>query len=281
MSLLPTLRSLRLLLAAAIVLWLAVGSGVAFGQAYPVCNRKPSPSDVEGAKGAHLAAKRFYDKGEYDNAIKFWETAYGFDCTAHRLLINIGNAYEKLGNKQRAITAFETYVKRAGRGADQTIKDKVVNLKKQLHKVEPIPTAPTATTTGTDIPIPPPDEDDDEPSNVGPWILVGTGGAVTLIGAILLGVGTGKVSEAEAECDDHKCPPGKEEYADIGNTGRILTGIGGVSLGLGLAAVAGGLVWYFVSGSDDDESADEEAASFSVTPVAGPGYGGIGIGGRF
>src|SRR5688572_16183839 len=79
---------------------------------YPQCTRKPSAADIEGAKGAHRAATQFYDRGDYDRAIQYWRDAYAFDCTAHAVLINIANAYEKRGDRTSAVATLETYLTR-------------------------------------------------------------------------------------------------------------------------------------------------------------------------
>ena len=47
---------------------------------------KASAADQEGAKGAHKAASQFYDRGDYEKAIRYWTDAYGFDCNAHGVL---------------------------------------------------------------------------------------------------------------------------------------------------------------------------------------------------
>jgi hypothetical protein len=237
---------------------------------YPQCDREPSPSDIEGAKGAHKAAELFYAKGNYDRAIQSWTDAYSFDCTAHRLLINIGNAHEKIGNKDKAIEAFETYLDRMGPDADPTIADKVENLRK-LAAPQPQP-QPQPVGNGDpnpiDSPPPPPDDNPEEPdeggdSSVAPFVLMGVGGVLVVVGAVLLGVGSSKVSDAEASCaiasggDPRNCGVGPESEAlkNDGNSGRTMMGVGAVGLGLGGAAVIGGVVWWLVSGSDDNDNA--------------------------
>src|SRR4029078_504190 len=97
--------------------------GVALGQPatpYPECpkDKKATAADVEGAKGAHKAATQFYDRGDYDRAIQYWRAAYSFDCTAHALLINTANAYEKKGNKPAAIATLEPFLARDPRSAE-------------------------------------------------------------------------------------------------------------------------------------------------------------------
>lgn len=75
------------------------------------CTRAPKPADVSAAKGAHKAAARFYERGDWDNAVRCWADAYGFDCTAHDLLVNIANALEKKGDRAGALATLEAYLK--------------------------------------------------------------------------------------------------------------------------------------------------------------------------
>jgi hypothetical protein len=51
--------------------------------------------------------------------------------------------------------------------------------------------------------------------------------------------------------------------------------IGGVVLGVGAAAIAGGLIWHFVFDKPKTQ------AAFEIRPDARPGYAGLGVGGSF
>jgi tetratricopeptide (TPR) repeat protein len=276
----PKLSPRSLLHAVAAAFLLLALAAVASAKAYPPCDRKPSPADIEGAKGAHKAAETHYNKGRYDRAIAAWEDAYNFDCTAHRLLINIGNAYEKLGQRQNAIEAFETYLDRAGDNADPTIADKVANLKAlQSQDQNPPPPPPTATATGTDTgtgPPPPPPDTAADPGP-GPWILVGAGAALTIAGVVMLAVGIDKINEADDECPNRKnCDP---EIADLGNEGRTLQGIGIAGAAVGVAAVGAGLLWYFLTG--DDSPAPATARAVTVQPLVSPWTAGVSVSAAF
>lgn len=259
----------HLIAAGGLVLTLAT---TASADTYPPCDHEPSPADIEGAKGAHKAAEAHYNKGRYDRAIAAWLDAYNFDCTAHRLLLNIGNAYEKLGDRPKAIEAFEIYLERAGDAADPTIADKVANLKalESAAQSGPTPTATataTTTATGPQPPPPPPPNGDDGPG-AGPWILVGAGGAVTIAGVILAIVGAGKISESEERCPGRECPAGDEDYIDVGNDGRVIQGVGIAAAVVGALAVGGGLTWYFLADSGDGSAAPQ--GRLQVTPWLSP-----------
>jgi tetratricopeptide (TPR) repeat protein len=289
----PTLGYVTRAIAAALALVLS--GGTAHAAPYPECERTPSSSDVDAAKGLHKAAEQYYAKGRYDKAIQSWLEAYGFDCRAHGLLINIGNAYEKLGETKKAVEAFETYLARTGDDADATIVDKVKNLKELLAlqeqkepevKPDPLPSPKPP-------PPPPANGGDKGTPDAGPgpypWVLVGIGGAVAIAGGVLLGVGLKNESDANDACppcenDDCTEPPPPNrgncptDIAEKGNEALRLQPAGGVMLGVGGAAIIGGILWYEL-GSSAAESQDE--ANLRVVPNVGPGFSGLTLTGRF
>src|SRR5688500_4243161 len=85
---------------------------------FPECTKEPTKDEVKGAIGAHTAAEAFFNQNKFDEAIKSWMSAYALDCTAHRLLVNIANAYEGMGDKKAAIAALEAYLVRDPKGTE-------------------------------------------------------------------------------------------------------------------------------------------------------------------
>lgn len=250
---------------------------------YPPCDKTPSASDVEAAKGMHKAAEQYYARARYDKAIASWQEAYGFDCTAHRLLINIGNAHEKLGNTAEAIDAFETYIARMGSSADPTIVEKVKNLR-ELVSAKPDPNPQPDPVPPPPPPKPVPDSRGDGGPGVAPWVVVGVGGAVAIVGGIVMGIGIQKEAAAAEQCpergDGGSCP---QEVADDGNLGIRMQIGGGVTLGVGLAAAAGGLLWWALTMPSDGDAASLELGPVTVAPSVGltPSYQGLGLTGSF
>lgn len=250
---------------------------------FPECTREPSAADVEGAKGAHKAAEQFFERGDYARAIQYWRDAYSFDCTKPKLLINVANAYEKSGDKLATIATLETYLKRAPNAPDsKVLQEKVANLKASM-KPAPAPSAPTtaepAPPPSASAPPPPPPAE--TPSSEGqkslaPWVVVGVGGAAVVAGAILLPVGLSTISDAEARCPTRVgCT---EEAAADGNAGRVQSALGGVFLGVGAAAVAGGLIWEFAF---NEPSKAESLKELRVVPQVHPRATGVTVEGRF
>jgi hypothetical protein len=79
----------------------------------------------------------------------------------------------------------------------------------------------------------PPTPEGGRPYGAGPWGLVGGGGAIAIVGAILLPIGMGNVSSASNACPTRmNCAA---SVADQGNTGRTEVGAGWGLLGVGVA----------------------------------------------
>jgi hypothetical protein len=263
---------------------------IALGQApvtYPECTKKPTPSDVEGAKGAHRAASQFYERAEYDKAIRYWNDAYSFDCTANDLLVNIANAYEKLGDRPATVATLEAYLKRTG--PNETLELKVKNLR-QLMTPAPTATAvPTAAPTVTGAPSAAPIAPTaPRPYGNTPWFVAGGGGVVALIGIILLPVGYGAIGTANSTCPNHSCPVGtSSDVTSKGNAGRAEAGAGWGMLTIGLAAVGGGMAWQLLynkpratTPAAPGQPPAPPKTGLWVSP-AGPGGPGLSLGGSF
>jgi hypothetical protein len=258
------------------------------------CNRTATPEEIEGARGAHQAAKQFYDRAEYDRAIQYWRDVFKFDCNAIPVLINLANAYEKLGDRQNAIFALEAYIKRAKLAdpeADVTkYETKIANLK-QLQQAQASPSASVSVSAPPPPPPPPPPPSATappimaKPYGAAPGVTIGLGAAVMVVGGILIPVGLGKVSEAQANCKENSagqwsCP----NQADVDNAalGQTLVPAGKVALGVGAAAVVGGLVWEFLANKPAPVEADKSATGrIRLSPSISPGMTGATIHGSF
>ncbi len=283
----------RVGLGIAVLLGASAASADGSSPTYPACSKRPTTADIQGAKGAHSAAARFYERGDYDRAIQYWRDAYGFDCTAHGVLINIANAYEKKGETQAAIATLETYLARVP--ADRGLEERIATMRKSFKPAAPTP-APTPAPTASAGPPPAgtaqpaaTTSPDAPPSSGGkrsivPWVVVGGGVAAASAGAILLPIGSGAVSSAEADCPDRQhlagtpqngpanCPT---DVAAKGNTGRTEVTVGAIALGVGGAAIVGGLVWQLAFNKP------KPASAFTVQPVVGPREAGVGVVGTF
>jgi hypothetical protein len=234
-----------------------------------------------------LSGKGFLDEANYDKAISYFKDAYSIDCSVHAILPIIATAYERKGDKASAVQALQEYLKRVPSASDrEVIERRIKNLQDQMTPVAastpppaassappPPPTVTaTATATASAAPTTAPTESGGGHS-VAPWIVVGVGGAALVTGVVLYAVGAGDVSSASNACPSRSnCP---QSVADQGNNGRNLETVGGIVGGVGVAAVAGGLIWHFL------EPTSSSSTTTGVAPVAAPGYAGIAVGGRF
>jgi hypothetical protein len=299
--------SLRGFLVAGII---STSSAVAFGEgsktAFPPCTTTATEADRKAAQGAFAAGQGSFNEADYPTAITYWRDAYRRDCSAHALLLNLARAYELKSDRSEAVNALETYLQRKPDAADaDQIRRRIENLKSQIAAAEkqaapppPLPPAaaavappaapaPTAPAPAAAPPVP--DTSDTKGSRSAMPLVVAGGGAVLgVVGGIVFAGGMSKVSEAEDVCPTHKCPPNVPPKAaadaiDKGNAGRQQQVIGGVVLGVGVAALGGGLLWYLLS-SPSSESPSKAAISLRrthATPAVAPGYAGISVGGSF
>lgn len=262
-------------------------AGVALAQEpvpFAECTKSPTEADVESAKQSHIIATSRFNLQDWDKAIEFWRQAYGFDCTAHALLVNIANAYEKKGDKKNAINALETYLLRAKDAPDLVkINERVIEMKKSMEPAPPVTAtatviatvtaAPTATVAPTSAP---------RPYGSIPLVAAGVGGAIALAGAIMIPVGLGPYNDAATKCPGAECTT---EVADAGNSGRATWNAGVALLGIGAAAAAGSLVFHFVFNTPRPAAAPAGAAPpkarVDVLPLVSPQHGGLVLTGKF
>lgn len=272
-------------------------TGEAAAAQFPECTRQPSESDVDGAKGAHKAATQFFERGDYDRAIQYWRDAYGFDCSRPPLLLNIASAYEKKNEKAAAVGILELFLARAKDSPDApTVREKIANLKAAIGS-EPAQPPPPVEPPPPPPPPPPSPPEKERPFGALPWVVVGSGAGIALVGLVPFIIGEGKQADAEKACPLRKgCAA---EVAEQGNTGRTLSLVGEILMPIGIIGAAGGLVWQF--GFNDAREVDGaagiplvpsrasgQAASHArvvdeahLTPVVVPGFQGAVVEGAF
>jgi tetratricopeptide (TPR) repeat protein len=257
------------------------------------CNREATPEEVEGARGAHQAAKQFYERAEYARAIQYWRDVFRFDCNAIGTLLNIANAYERLGDRENAIFALETYVKRVPAGTDVSkIETRIQNLKELQAQAAASASAaasaaappPSATT-----PPPPPSATTPpimvKPYGAAPSVVIGLGAAVMVAGGIMIPVGALKVEDIKTQCTDvgkdkFVCP--NDALVNDANNAKTLTTAGKIAMGIGGAAFVGGLIWEFVANKPQPQEADKPATGrIRLSPAISPSQTGITIHGTF
>jgi tetratricopeptide (TPR) repeat protein len=260
----------------------------------PPCDAsKVSKSDSDRAHTVFLSGKQYLDESNYDKAISYFNDAYSIDCSVHGILPIIATAFERRGDRAEAVRALEEYVHRAPNAGDrEVIERRIRNLKDQIARETPPPPSvssapppppppvPSASVSAVPEPAsaaptePPPPAAHTGGSGVGPWVLIGVGGAALVTGIVVYAVGSSAVSSAASACGPMHNTCQSSDEVSKGNGGRSTEVVGGVVGGIGLAAAAAGVVWKLVGSSSAPAS-----GSASLAPVFAPGYVGLNVGG--
>jgi tetratricopeptide (TPR) repeat protein len=293
------LRNLKSLLAAlALLMAPAIGHAEEPTKAYPDCGREPTDAEVAAAKGAFQAGNASFNEADYARAIDYWEDAYRRDCTANPLLLNLARAYELAGRKRQAVVALETFLAREpNSGEKDQINRRVEVLKKKIAEEDAAAAAAPPPTSGTPtqaLPATGVGATDQAPSSQArrspwPWVVVGVGGAVAIVGTISYISNKQKVNDLVAQCDDpatpnvvegrDKCP---YDIAQQGNSARNkLTVSGGIIAGGG-ALIVGGLIWWYFDGKRVDHATGQGSLHHPlITPLVSPQLAGLNLSGAF
>jgi hypothetical protein len=266
----------------------------------PACDAsKVSKGDVDRAHAVYLSGKQFLDESNYDKAISYFTDAYSIDCSVHAILPIIATAYERKGDKAEAVRALEEYLRRVPNAADREhVERRIKNLNDQIAH-EPPPSSATAASSAPAVsaaptPVPAPETSASpapaaaapalaappRKSSAGPWVVGGIGAAALVGGVVLYVVGSGDISSALNDCPTRTgC---STAAASQGNQGRSLKTAGAIVGGVGIGAVAAGLIWLLVekptSASSSASLAERALSRPIVQPVLAPGYAGVEVG---
>ena len=109
---------------------------------------------------------------------------------------------------------------------------------------------------------------------VGPWVVAGAGVAMMAMGGVFWALREGAVGNCTVEADAIACPTAADATRAEGASGMGIAA--NVSLGVGLAATAGGVLWLLLGRSTE---ASAPRARVSVAPLASGAV--LSIGGSF
>jgi tetratricopeptide (TPR) repeat protein len=254
-----------------------------------------------------------YSQGDYDAAIASWGRAYELDPRP-RLQLNLSQAYERLGRLEDAITAVDLYLERADPGdphqADArarlaALRERVgrtsvrvtggpegatILIDGQDHgrtpRPDPIPVTPgshrvVVRAAGFDdhvstvvvpagqsvevaLELRPAQRPEELP--IVPIALFSVGGVALVAGAVLGGVALSEAGSA----------PGRESPEADAARGLALGA--DITMAVGVACAAAGLIVLLVGGEQEGERAPER---ISLAPWGGPSGGGLSLAGHF
>ncbi len=265
---------------------------------------QPTPDASAQARELFLRGQSAYSQGDYDTAIESWRAAFELDARP-LILYNLSQAYERAGLVAEATQTLERYLELTP-GTDPNIataRNRLASLRERLARtgilVQDAPTGAEIFVDDVSWGLAPrPDPIQLEPgshrvrltlegysdfelaisvpagqtitvtaemqeagggggSRVPSIVMMGAGGGLVVTAAILggLALGTAKDSEFSTGSD-----------ADRAQTLALTSDILGA---VGLAAAAGGLVWFLVAGGDDDGSESADLRRFRAVPVVG------------
>lgn len=216
---------------------------LALAFAAPAAAQLDGAADVD-ARGLFDEGRVAYDEGRFDDAVRAFRRAYVLS-PRYQLLYNIGQAELRAGHDDRALQAFEGFLRQAPEDAPHRseVQERVTVLRgmgvtpsegpETAEAAVDEPPAAAADTPALDAAPPPASVD------VTPWIVTGVGGALVVAGAVLMGVG---IAEAQRVTE----APLGARWADLqgaADSANVLWGVGIGAAALGLAAVGAGIVW--------------------------------------
>ena len=257
------------------------------GKADPAATNKKKPLSKKDPK--YLEAKRLFEKGEelyskgdYEKAIESWELSY--DLTeADLILESIANAYERLGQVEKAREYLARWRDAAPEGEQAALDERLKKLDERIAKIKAAEQEKAAKEKAEKEAQAKRDaEARAKPQGGGIFlpgiIMAGAGGAVAITGGVLDFLAYRSRPDQSAVCATS--PDGKllcrdSSRAAIEKSNTFAT-VGDILLIAGGATAAAGVVLTVLkSGAKKDE------AKTAVTPWFLPGGGGVAVGGRF
>jgi len=192
-----------------------------------------------------------FDERHYDDALAAFERSYALSARP-QLLYNIGQAADRLRRDARALAAFEQFLAEVPETPLRVaVEERIVLLRAALsarERSEPdraLASQPVRTEA--------------ERSLLGPAILLGAGGLLTIGGTVSLIAGVADRDRVEGASDGTTLA----ELQSAADRAPLLMNGGIVLLAVGLAAASAGLIWLLVPPSSRSE------ASVAVAPTAG------------
>lgn len=184
-----------------------------------------------------------YKAGKFEKAAELLREAYGL-YPEPLLLYNLGRAQEGLGDPRGAVESYEKYLKDAKEIKDRgAIERRIETLKAQIQKQEDDARRRAEEEERRRREEeerrrnPPPPIDDRTPlEKYGPWITMGSGGALVLTG-VFFGI------RASGTHDDAVATPIQRDAAELQASAERSATIANVLFVVGGAAIAGGAAW--------------------------------------
>ena len=195
---------------------------------------------------------RYFQLGRYADAAREFQAAYELSQRPE-LLFNLARALENAGSDREALAAYERFEAAGSPGIEAAnLRTRIEALRARLRPTAPIaPLVPVVPRRPPIAPAPSPlvERPEDSRSLALPVTLLGAGGALLLTGLALGLTVSSTYSDLEARCTGRVCDPSLQGDADAASTRAV---IGDVLGGVGLAAIAAGVVVLLLPPSSSD-----------------------------
>lgn len=238
--------------------------------ALPAWAQSELAADAE-ARAHFDTGRAAYKGGRFEDAAHAFRRAYVLS-PRYQLLYNIGQAELRAEHNERALAAFEGFLRQAPEANPHRseVQERVNVLRGMgvtpAFEVTLDQDAPAREASPNQAPAVEPSSE----SKLGPWIVIGAGAAGVITGAVLMGVGMSKAQEVTDAPVDSRWV----KLKDTADTANLFWGMGIGTSVVGLVAVGGGIAWA-IAGSSEGEQSPKPRVSLRV------GIGSIAFRGAF
>lgn len=236
------------------------------------------PAEDARARELFLEGEAHYAAGRYELAAERYLEAYELSQRAE-LLFNVGNAYERLGDYEKAARYLTEYVNTPKARDVVSVRERIRRLEaaaaeqKRRAEQERQQAAPPDAVVETPAPAPAPERGLSRST----WWFIGSGAsAAGAVGLGLLALNAG--SNAARDCADTGRPVCRDT-ASSSLTQETVFAIGADVLAVATVVTAGVGLYLLFQGDDDERPTD--AAATRLVPTLGPDGVGVSLSGHF
>ncbi len=257
-------------------IWLGAGAFVASCLVTGAVMAQPSSEPPDERARIHFESGAvYYDSGEYESALREFQSAYELSHRA-ALYFNIYLCQQAIGDLDEAAASLETYLSEVEDAPNRaSLQQRLENLRERIRRREAgeaEPEEPELSSSTEPVPVePPPPPPSGDALNV-PAIVGYSVAGLGLIGAAIFGPLTiaENSSLASSSC-------GQAMTCTVDQTSTLTTYalVTDISFGVALVGAIAGTVLFFVI----DTSGGSGQSSLRFSPLAGPGLAGINVGG--
>lgn len=223
-----------------------------------------APEESDGdARFLFQQGRAAYDEGEYEEALALFRRAHSLSGRVE-LLYNIGLAAERLREDRQALAAYEAYLEHIeDDGRRAAIEARIQILTQSIADAEADEERQDAAGSRSVMVY----RDRDRGPGALPWVVAGTGVAFLAGGLVLIVLAYRDIEQVEEAEPATRWSAVEPAY----DRAPILSTVGFVLSGVGIAGAAGGILWAALA----DEELEEPAIEVGLDP------GGVRLRGRF